>query len=370
MKRRIEFLILAFVCFMAVGVHVSAKTSDDMLILPTEITAFANENVDTIADILVNDGIITATEVKNQHFGKPYIIYNSYDNQEGIYYFPIVVYDKVVAVATVLDTEDGMELQVGKDISDQLNEIGYIYSDYILYEYGNDIYAENTAGKNYLYSYASRQTELTRGQKIREKNFYNAFLKKKYKIINAKVKKFTKCREKKSSVDGNLDALITGSLSLHKPMGQYGYGMCWAAAVATVVNYKKTSAVSAFEVCNRMGIGYNKGGTIFDEQAALSKYGVNYGKIRNSMLDWTTLKKNINNKYPIIANLLCNDGALNAHAVTIYGYASTSKKIKYWDSRINKGNGSKKSTTFSVAGSKFLAISGHSYSWMTTLSKQ
>lgn len=60
----------------------------------------------------INGGIITDNEVKKQHFGKPYIIYNSYDNQEGIYYFPIIVNDKVVAVATVLDTEDGLEFQV------------------------------------------------------------------------------------------------------------------------------------------------------------------------------------------------------------------------------------------------------------------
>lgn len=134
--------------------------------------------------------------------------------------------------------------------------------------------------------------------------------------------------------------------------------------------FKKTSAVTPFEVCNRMGIGYDKGGTIYNEQDALSKYGVKYGKIRNSMLEWSVLTKNIDNKHPIIANLKCNDGVLQNHAVTIYGYSSDSKTIEYWDSNINSGNGGKKKTTFSVAGNKFLCSGSHSYSWMTTLSKQ
>lgn len=360
-------MILALICFVAMGGRASAMALDNTLALPQRITAFANENADAIADMLANDGMVTYAEAENQHFGKPYIIYNSYDNQEGIYYFPIVVHNKIVAVTAVLDTEDGMKIQVEEDLVDQLNEIGYIYSDFILYEYKNDVYAENAAGKNYLYSYASKQTKLTEEQKRREQNFYEATFRKKYKMANARIKQFTKCRKKEDSARDNLNALIMGSLNLYKPMGQYNYNMCWAAAAATVINYKKTSAVTPFEVCNRTGIAYNSGGTIYNEQDALSKYGVTYEKVRNSMLDWSTLTKNIDNSHPIIANLKCNDGTLNAHAVTIYGYTSTSKTIKYWDSRTNS---SKETTTFSAAGSNFLAISGHSYSWMTTLSKQ
>lgn len=69
-------------------------------------------------------------------------------------------------------------------------------------------------------------------------------------------------------------------------MGQYGYDMCWASAAATVINYKKTITVTPYEICNRLGIGYDDAGNIYDEQEALSLYGVSYGKIRFSMLGW------------------------------------------------------------------------------------
>jgi len=65
---------------------------------------------------------------------------------------------------------------------------------------------------------------------------------------------------------------------------------------------------------------------------------------------------------------MCNDDALDAHAVTIYGYASTDKKITYWNPGSNNGNGGTNTTTYDRSGYPFLSMSGHAFSWGTTLS--
>lgn len=159
------------------------------------------------------------------------------------------------------------------------------------------------------------------------------------------------------------------SLDLHNPMGQYGYDMCWASSVATVINYKKTITVTPYEICDRMETGYNDTGNIYDEQDALNLYGVSYEKIRFAMLGWNEIKDNIDSGNPVIANLACVNPNYIGHAVTVYGYTS-SKKIEYWDSYLNNGKGESKPITYSSAGNSFLEMKNHAYCWQTSLSKK
>ena len=48
--------------------------------------------------------------------------------------------------------------------------------------------------------------------------------------------------------------------------------------------------------CDVMNIDYDAGGSIYDKQNALIKYGIFYSKLRNRTLSWTEIKKNIDNK--------------------------------------------------------------------------
>ena len=56
--------------------------------------------------------------------------------------------------------------------------------------------------------------------------------------------------------------------------GQGKYGLCWAASVATIVNYRNGTAYTAKNVADRMGIEYNTGGTLENASLALNLYGV------------------------------------------------------------------------------------------------
>lgn len=100
-------------------------------------------------------------------------------------------------------------------------------------------------------------------------------------------------------------------------MGQGAYANCWAASVATIVNYRKSSYyLTAKAVCDKMGIGYNAGGTIYDKRNALKKYGYNYNYIRNSQLSWSQIWSNLSGKWPIA---MSTSSSNSAHALTLVG---------------------------------------------------
>lgn len=158
------------------------------------------------------------------------------------------------------------------------------------------------------------------------------------------------------------------TMKLYNAKGQGNYGMCWAASVATIVNYLKGSNITAKQVCNKMGIGYNEGGTINDKQKALKKYSINYNHINQSTISWSKVKSNVNNKKPIAISASANSGK-NWHAVTIIGYQNykVNDYIVIWNSGLNGGNGGSqviyyynKYTTFQYGGSL--------YTWVKTLS--
>lgn len=303
--------------------------------------------------------------------GSPYVIYNSLMEQEEIYYFPIAYNGSIVSVITVLNTVDGYVYQYGEDIAEYLNCIDYLETNPVLYEYKNAIYAENEEHKVCLYSFSPLVFDKKENRAIEQ--FHHLSYTEKCHVVGEKIQNMIVCMQDESTKDCDLQERMkayTNKISLYKPMGQYGHGMCWAASVATVVNYRKTSAVNPYEVCNKMGIGYETGGSIYDEQQALSLYGVSYAQIAKSPLGWETIKNNVDSKYPIIANLKCNDGTYNPHAVTIYDYDPSGKRIKYWDSNLGNGNGGSGITTFASSANSFLAMQGHSFSWKTALSKK
>lgn len=369
MKKIIKTVALLFIFTISIAFMnaktISAKEHESSLSIPDRIISYANTKKTEVINELVQENIITDDE--DIQYALPYIIYYPEVNQEAIYYFPLIKDENIVMMVTIIDTEEGLILQSGEEMVEELNAINYLETNYIFYEYEYSLYAENKNEKICLYSYGIGTKIYSETERKKELKFFKKSYKKKKSIINEKIKNMRKCTAAVQSDEEKLQMLMKGTLALHNPRGQYEYGMCWAAAVATVVNYKQQSGITAFEVCNRMGRDYNRGGTIYDEQDALSKYNVTYGKVRLNMLTWNQIKSNISSKNPIIINLICNDNSQMAHTVTIYGYTADNK-IKYWDSYVNNGNGKKMSVLYSKASSNFLVIKGHSYSWGTSLS--
>lgn len=119
---------------------------------------------------------------------------------------------------------------------------------------------------------------------------------------------------------------------------QGNYSLCWAATVATIYNYKNNTSITAKNVADKMGIGYNTGASASQTKSALSSYGLSYS-ITNSKLAWANVKSNISTKDKPFAICLTNSALGVGHMMTGYGYYCTQtdnlsayRFVNAWDS--------------------------------------
>lgn len=340
--------------------------SGNVIEMPQKIVKYVEDNVADAVETVLEDGDsgVDMDYGADISIVKPYVIYNAFKQQDAVYNFPLTADDRVVMVISVMDTEEGLGMQFGPGLADKLNEIDYVHTDYIFYEYDDTFYAESANAKMVLGYISSGNYNYTDEEMKRSQIFSRLSYMEKCRVIADKVKDFVKCTVSEDGADQNLKA--GGILTLHNPMGQYNYGMCWAACVATVVNYKKNSSVNPFEVCNKMSIGYDEGGTAYNIRDALNKYSVDYQKVRFNMLNIDEVKDNIDGKHPIVA-LLFNDHYSKGHAVVIFGY-TPKEFLKYWDPAISSTGG--EGTIEYVKSSYNFVSNGHSYEWRHTVSKK
>lgn len=143
--------------------------------------------------------------------------------------------------------------------------------------------------------------------------------------------------------DGEYDDILLGVKSkycnIKKFVGQGDYNLCWAASVATIVNYKKNRNISAKTVANMMGIDYNTGAKLGDIKKALNKFELWY-KIKYDKISWKTVKKRIVvDDRPFVIAL--NSGGKMGHVITGYGFSNNSAEnmpmVQFWDSNGQKG---------------------------------
>lgn len=314
------------------------------------------------------NNLVFATKLeKAEKVKEPFVIYHvGEDQQDKVYYYPITDNDGVIQLmveAIIID--DVAECNLSDNLVDLMNQIDYEEEDIIVYRQDNCIFVETPSESlNAYYFYNEPKQRL---MYTVESEWNTTFEEKKATIENA-TDNMTEF-EPIGDIDEFLNIRMGGSLSLTNPMGQYGYGMCWASSVATVHNYLTNTVITGFEVCNRMGIGYDAGGTIYDEQDALAKYNITYNSIRGSALTWSQLTGNIDASKPIIAN--GSSSGTIGHAVTIYGYSGTSSSlsnVKIWNSNANNGTGGY--STFNYSSGYFTDASGTAYTWGSSLSYQ
>lgn len=168
----------------------------------------------------------------------------------------------------------------------------------------------------------------------------------------------------KSTGSGGLSK-VTKKCNITNFVSQGNYNLCWASAVATIVNYKNGTGIfgiNATRVADRMGIGYNTGATLAQTRSALALYGLSY-TTSNSKMPWWRVKSNIMSDKPFIIGLTSSYGN---HIITGYGYScdladskAYTRAICAWDS-----NGFK--ITFLYNANK-VVTSGISFNWSTSI---
>lgn len=156
---------------------------------------------------------------------------------------------------------------------------------------------------------------------------------------------------------------------------QNNFSICWAACVATIVNFRNNDNLTAEEVAIAMGHhNYDNenyhGATADVTASALNLYGLNYTN-SSAKLTWTSLKNNIETNRPFIIGIQTTiNGETAGHMLTGYGYSchvgdgetyADSRLVTVWDP-----NGHQ--TTIQYNATSFqLDLYSYSWNWIVTI---
>lgn len=192
--------------------------------------------------------------------GKPFVVYDeSKSIQDEILYYPVAESDsnKVVAVISLMNTSVGWQYCIDSDWADELNQWNYMDSkeDFIFYYKDGSLVAETSNSEN------QKSKNILKSQDLDHKSFEN-----KKQIVKAKMRNWRKIdveENRKSKSVLKYTPTVTDELgyfycNMPEAQGQGNNGICWAASVATVVNYRTGTSYTAKNVADKMGIGYNE----------------------------------------------------------------------------------------------------------------
>jgi hypothetical protein len=377
MKRKLQGILAVLVCLVillgnmaVVKVFAEDGNSFSLKNVPNEVEDYVKDNFENFIYVAKEFQQYSTYQIDDESklsIGDPYIIYMPNEIQDEVYYYPIINKNegRILFIVGIIGTVNGYTYEVNDNMVNDLNKADYVNGNCVIYKYGYGVYVENRKGE----IFNEALTDLMPNQE--EVAFEKMPFENKVSKINEKVKELKKVEPISwKNEDELLKSKLKGSLTLRNPMGQYGYQMCWASSVATIVNYLQSAqTVTPFDVCTLLGIGYNDGGSAYDVCSGLSAYGVYYNMIRASSLTWDELKNNIDGNKPISLGA-SNKNNLYApnHAVTIYGYTGTSgatNNVFIWDSALNNGNGDY--SLFSYNGYSFTS-NGEAYVWDRTVS--
>lgn len=382
--------------------------------IPMEVKSYLEHNIDSILAQAAEFGRIVEENPYAEYeleVGRPYVVYYFELCQDGVYYYPLLDGSEVKFILGIIETEDGCvhELRMKGDTVELLNAFDYENNDCIFYVCGGVLYAETSEGivcarRGDIHNEYEEQPMLSVGQAFEgtadmpeyvvctpeyiaelseytelERDFLLKSFDEKTEIIAEKIDSFRAVEyeavweeniEDTEAVDTNTIELNSSKaaegenvLKLFNPQLQYGYNMCWACTVATIANMLNYSTLHGVDVCYVMGIDPNYGGSAYDIQKALAKYGINYNNLCNGAVSWNLLKKNIDAGYPVAIGLR-RDYEM-AHSVTMYGYIyeDGKKYMAIWDSN----SGSYYKTEYNQMNVQ-ISDDGKIYSWITTLS--
>ncbi len=194
---KIKFLCCIMLFFCGTNyIHASAQNVNGVMHIPEYIISYAEENKNDVFGLLVEVGEVLETEKAGLWLANPYVVYNSSVNQEAIYYFPVVKENNIISIFTVLDTECGLMYQCGNDMVEYLNEIDYLETNPVIYEYNNSIYAENDNYKICLYSNPMSLLDYSTAVYQNYEEFFDLTYNEKCNKINHKISDMVSCKKR------------------------------------------------------------------------------------------------------------------------------------------------------------------------------
>lgn len=304
--------------------------------IPVSAAEFIEAKFSAIEDAVINTFADDSSE-KEIQLGNPYIVYSFSEYQDEVYYYPLIADGGIAAVLGVIGTDWGYTYEISYDygLIELLDEMDYLNNDCIFYTVDGELYYESENGVSeepvipVLYS-AEQMPDAD------ELAFAAMSFEEKQCVVTDKLDyfRYVDTQSFNGNESDNMKYGAMKAITLRKPQSQYAHNMCWACVVATIVNTLNWTSYTGYDVCNRMGIGFDTGAEIEEIKTALSYYGVDYKKTADA-LGWDKIKQNIDAGYPIAMIMVpyYATPGINGHSVTLYGYDSSNHYIKIWNSQ-------------------------------------
>ncbi len=316
---------------------------------------------------------ITAEELENVQLGTPFVVYELAESeQDEIYYYPILNSEgNVILLLSVMGTMQGWSISVSEEWVEGLRKIGDISSEVIFYKSEDNVFAEKkgqmfciAGGRDWNINYFQNKTYKAKQQEVSDID--EQFIKTDTNYIEITNENKNDTYTPSFSTSTNSSKIC----SLYNKKGQGNLGLCWAASVATICNYRRGKNITAKKVADKMGVDYNKGTNVSVAQQALKNFGVSYQNLNFSAVNrmtWTELKNNIKKKCPVYVSA---KSSRSGHAVAAYGYtiAAGIKYVVFWNPGPNGGKGKPITVEFKSGGTSF-AYSNETFTWTYSVSK-
>lgn len=336
-----------------------------------DATLYMKSQKDSIKHIIYSCSTDLGIKLKNADikFAEPFVVYDlKKETQEKTYYYPIMWdnSDQIIAVVCLMDTTVGWQYTINTNWADILNDLKYSKDNYIFY-----------ASEDTLVAESEHKKKVMSGKKIKD-DFDDKTLEVKRKIIQngyRKVKKIDVEENKTKAVNKLIgySPSITNELghyycNIYNAQGQGGYKLCWAASVATIVNYRKGTSYTAKNIADAMGRGYDEGGYPTLSVNALTKYGVQNYSVLNGIPTFSVVMDHIKSKKPFQIEGTTYEKDVDNHAVTAYGFRNleSGKYIILWDSNLNNQTGGVSICTYNDEGLTFTSGT-HNFTWYRTV---
>lgn len=334
-----------------------------------------SEEANLIESIVVHN---TAGQEGSYTVGSAFVIYNL-DESASSYMIPVFNDQKCVGMIHMSqDLDVGMTFTSDTVLYDKVFDLPR--GEYILYVTGGMLYAESSDRIVLLQDMGISQTSNDERLTIPYEEKLEALLSQVGEIctlldINV-IQDETICVDTESKYHSTMvqpymeDPLYEiKSCNITKFVTQENKPLCWAACVATIVNFKKGFNLTAIDVANEIDANYEspnyRGESLETTAETLNRYGVRYMPY-NSKLRWSTVKTNIGNNNPFIIGA---QSVVGKHMVTAYGYSFNSRDdLNMTDERyVTAWNpGSEMKFSFQYNSSTF-SYAGYTWTWITTI---
>ena len=320
--------VIAFVLFAPAAVHASVNATSGKVSLESDVSSCINDMV---------SGFFSGKPGQYK-IGEAIAIYNA---DVRCTYYIVPVFHNATCVATVEVGTNGSVVLSDK-VSLYNTGFSMTNSGYFLYTTGGITYAEKPNEIIELYqsgfevdadevflrnTYADKKAEITKALALAQTQI----------DISSVITQCGSITPSESVMRGAVPPTVMEGCDITNFVTQGDDGLCWAACVATIVNYKKSLSLTARNVSEAMGhdADNDPGADVYETKDAVNRYGLSYRAFAGK-LTWSNVKTYIEDDYPFIIGLLSiyEDAFGNTitrwHMVTGYGY-----ECSYGDASVN-----------------------------------